>query len=524
MRNNPGSSHLTIEDALYNIKITNDRTQGIILPEIWPDFINPQVRIAAEFNEPFRSPPWYSKFDAKTKREEDDVQMMEAGVVACGIESKLGGFVETAGWRQPTRLLGPPPSKADDIEPFTFLSAPASTVPASSFTFTSTIPNSWTSMETEKPRLRLHAGMNRTPPVSDVFSEAIPERRSVSREPTTESMLERSASPPSIQFRNPFPHSTISGSSPATASVFPQRFTPVRHIPAPDSSSRTPTQSPECSGWPARDANPRPAKRKRDDGDRIGSSPMEAYMEPPRKSRSPFHSFDSSDGISRAQSIETESSDQVGRVPNPVPKTRTGDTLPTKTMVIHRKLLLIDSIGAGELVKIVETRDGDLIVIRDDEEPEELMARRGSDASTTSTFGSKEKEIGTTKTGKKRAHGELHAEELVRIWPGGGPEPLAKRTKAKQYDGLAVEQKVKIQKFVQEQHIIRIDHFTNPVIQEWKTRIIPEADPKQTEEYLEEVASNMYNDTRKKKEAYRLFMEHHNHSHKSSDARPSTKA
>ncbi|KAF3169326.1 hypothetical protein TWF225_008384 [Orbilia oligospora] len=520
MRNNPGSSHLTFEDALDNIKITNDRTGGIILPELWPDFIKPQVRVAAEFNEPFLCPPWFPKIDAEIKREEDDVEMMEAGVITCSLEPKIGGYVETADWRQPTRLLGPPPSKTDDIEPFTFLPTSTSTVPASSFTFTSTSLNSWPSMEPEKPRLRLRAGMNGIPVVSDVFAETVSARRSVSQEPTVESMVEGSASPPSVRFRNPFPQSAVSASSPSASTVFPQRFAPVRHIPASDSNSRTPTQSPECSSRPARDANPRPAKRKRDD-DGIGSSPMDACMEPPRKSRSPFHSSGSNGGTSRAQSLETESSNQARRVSNPAPRPRAGDIAPTTTMVIHRKLLLLDSIGAGEMVKIVETRDGDLIVIRDDEEPEELMARRESNASMASTSKPKEKEIGTTKTGKKRGHGEANTEELVRIWSGGGPEPPAKRAKPKQYDKLTVEQRVKITKFVKEQHIIRIDHFTNPVIQEWKARCIPEADAKQTEEYLEEIASNTYKESSDKKEAYRLFMEHHNHSHKSFDARSS---
>ncbi|KAK6496262.1 hypothetical protein TWF481_002287 [Arthrobotrys musiformis] len=522
MRNNPGSD-LTLEDALDNIKIVNDRTGGIILPELWPDFIKPQVRVAAQFNEPFLCPPWFPKFDSEIKREEDDIEMMEAGLVTCGLEPKLGGFVETVDWKQPNRLLGPPPSKADDIDPFHFLQTATSTVPASSFTFTSSVPQSWTPMETEKPRLRLHAGMNGSPLVSDVFAEAMLARRSVSREPTGEPIVERSASPPSISFRNPFPHTTTSGTSPSAPTVFPQRFTPVRQIPASDSNSRTPTLSPECSSRPVRDANPRPAKRKRDDSDRVGSSPMESCMEPHHKSRSPFQSSGSNGGISRAQSMETETSGQAGRLSNPSTRIRTSDSHPPTTMVIHRKLLLLDSIGAGELVKIVETKDGDLIVIRDDEEPEELMARRESNASMCSTFGQKEKEIGVMKAGKKRGHGEVHTEELVRIW-SGCPEPPAKRPKAKSFDKLTVEQKVSINKFVKEQHIIRIDHFTNPVIQEWKARTIPEADPKQTEEYLEEIASSVYKHAAQRKEAYRLFMEHHNHSHKSSDARSSAKA
>ncbi|KAK6330827.1 hypothetical protein TWF718_003025 [Orbilia javanica] len=522
MRNNPGSDHLTIEDALDSIKITNDRTGGMIIPELWPDFINPHAKVAAQFNEPFLSPPWYPKPDAEIKREEDDIEMLEAGVVPYAIETKLGGFAESADWRQPTRLLGPPPSKADDIEPFNFLTS-SSTVPASSFTFTSTFLNSRTPMEAGKPHSRLHADRNGTPLVSDIFAETILARRSVSQEPIAESILEGSTSPPSIQFRNPF-HNSISSSSPSAATVFPQRFTPVRHIPAPDSNSRTPTQSPECSSRPPKNANPRPAKRKRDETDRMGSSPLEGCMEPPLKSRSPFQSSGSNGGISRAQSMDNESCAQTKKPSNPLPKTKTDDTVQTTTMVIHRKLLSPDSIGAGELVKIVETKDGDLIVIRDEEEPEELTERRESNASMASAFGLKDRDMGATKTGKKRGYGENSAEELLRIWSGAGPEPPTKKTKAKQYDKLNWEQKVKIRNFVEEQYIIRIDHFTNPVIQEWKARIIPEADLKQTEEYLEDVASNIYKNTDKKKAAYRLFMEHHNHSHKSSDARSTTKA
>ncbi|KAK6342015.1 hypothetical protein TWF730_001497 [Orbilia blumenaviensis] len=523
MRNNPCSRHLTLEDALYSIKIRNDRTRGIILPELWPDFIKPQVKIAAEFQEPFLCPPWNPKYETEVKREEEDFEMME-GVVSYAIEPKLGGFIEPADWRkQANRLLAPPPSKGDDIGHIGLLPA-LTNIPAAPFTFTPPFTNSWAAMEHEKPRLRHHVNGRASPLSSDLFAETVLAHRSVSQEPTIDPMVERSVSPPpSIPFRNPFPQSNLSGSLPAAPAIFPQRFTPVRHIPASDANSRTPTQSPECTNRPAKDANPRPTKRKRDESDRIGSSPMESYMEPPRKSRSPFRCSDSNGSISRAHSVDTESAGQRGSHAISVPSPRANDNLSSRTIVLHSKVLLLDSINAGEMVKVIKTKDNDVIVIRDDEEPEEFMERRQSTASLVSLPGLKDrKEIGTAKTSKKRAHEEAST-ELVRIW-SGCVEPPAKRTKAKAYDRLTVDQKIKISKFVKEQHIIRIDHFTNPVVQEWKTRIIPEADPKQTEEYIEEIASGVYSDNIKKKEAYRLFMEHHNHSHKSSDSRSNSKA
>ncbi|KAK6522184.1 hypothetical protein TWF281_002751 [Arthrobotrys megalospora] len=526
MRNNPSARYLTIYDALDNIKIKNDLTGGIILPELWPDFIKPQVKVAAIFNEPFRRPPWLPRFNAEVKREEEDVEMME-GVVTYAIEPKLGGFVETEDWRkQSNRLIGPPPSKADDTEHFHLLSASSNAIPTLPFAFTSTstFTNSWATMETEKSRLRHHSNMNGTSLFSEVCAETLLAHRSMSQEPTVDSMIEGSVSPPpSISFRNPFPQSGLSGSSPPPQAMFPQRFTPVRHIPS-DANSRTPTQSPECSSRPVRDANPRPAKRKRDEDDKVGSSPIESYIEPPRKSRSPFQSAGSNGGISRGQSVDTDSPGELSRVTNLIPRTRASDSDSARTVVLHQRLPLLDSINAGEMVKVIRTKDGNLFVIRDDEEPEDFMERRQSTASSTSFSGLRDKtEIGTTKTSRKRPHGEAQAGELVRIW-SGCPEPPAKRKKAKLYNKLSSEQKAEILGFVQEQHIIRIDHFTNPVIQEWKTRTIPDADPKQTEEYLEEVASNIYNDTNKKKEAYRLFMENHNHSHKNSDSASSTKA
>ncbi|KAF3923677.1 hypothetical protein ABW20_dc0100399 [Dactylellina cionopaga] len=178
------------------------------------------------------------------------------------------------------------------------------------------------------------------------------------------------------------------------------------------------------------------------------------------------------------------------------------------------------------MIKIIRTKDGDLIAIRDEEEPEDFIERRQSNASFVSLPPNhkKEKELETSKTAKKRALDEAQTEELIRIWSGGGPEPPFKKTRATLYDKLTIDHKHKIAKFVHEQHIIRIDHFTNPVIQEWKTRHIPEADLKQTEDYIEEIAANKYSDNAKRKEAYRLFMEHHNHSHRGSSPALSSKS
>ncbi|EPS42599.1 hypothetical protein H072_3370 [Dactylellina haptotyla CBS 200.50] len=509
LRNNPSSCQLTLEDALHYIQIKNDRTGGLILPELWPDFIKPQVRIAAVFNGPFLSPPWNLGCEL-IKREEEDTDMMD-NTVSCVIEPKFGGYIEAADWRKPNRLIGPALNKHEDSEYFHLLPAP---LLPTSFTFTPSFTTAWAPMQSEKSHLRHPANMNGSSFVSEVFAESLLVPRAVSQEPMAEAMRDTSMSPPPpVTFRNPFPASNLTGSSPSQATPLniPQRFTPIRQVPASDVRSRTESYSPECSHQ-AKELNQRPIKRKREDDSRMD------LLEPSRKSKSPFHSSESNGSLSRSHSVDIDPPLSARRLATPVSsRTRkSSDANSNKTVVLHQKILLLDAINAGEMVKIIKTKDGDLIAIRDDEEPEEFMERRESNASIISLPPKKEKGLEVSKTARKRAIDEAQTEELVRIWSGGGPEPPAKRTRANHYDKLSVDQKHKIAKFVHEQHIIRIDHFTNPVIQEWKTRTIPEADLKQTEDYISEIASNKYSDNAKRKEAYRLFMEHHNHSHKSS--------
>ncbi|KAF3901805.1 hypothetical protein AA313_de0205979 [Arthrobotrys entomopaga] len=504
-KNNPKGC-LTLEDAKSCIQIRNDQTGGIIIPELWYDFIKPQVRIAAEFHEPFLSPPWHPDCEISSMREEEDFDMME-GVLNYQGQPRFGGYIEAADWRKHNQLICPPLNKLEDSECLSLLPAPM--VPTTSFTFTS-FSHSWSPMEGEKPRLRNPANLSGSSHVSGVLATATMMPRGVSQEPT-EAMRD-SASPPPVTFRNPFPSSNLVGSPPAHSTLpsLPQRFTPVRQVPA--DSGRTPSYSPEFVHQ-NKENNPRPAKRRRND-DAMASSPDPAA----RVSKSPRPSSESNGTMSRAQSLDIESPVQPRPVATPsTRRRRTSDAVPLPTVVVHQKILLLDSINAGEMIKIIRTKDGDLIAIRDDEEPEGFMERRQSNASFKSLPQSKkEKEPEVSKTAKKRALDDAQTEELIRIWSGCGTEPAAKRPKANQYDKLTVEHKHKILKFVVEQHIIRIDHFTNPVIQDWKARTIPDADQKQTEEYIGEIAANKFNDNAKRKEAYRLFMEQHNHCHKSS--------
>ncbi|KAJ6264076.1 hypothetical protein Dda_0217 [Drechslerella dactyloides] len=532
-RNNPRAGYLCLDDALDCIQIRNDLTGGLILPELWSDFIKPQVRISAHFYPPFLSPPWDPSCATSIKQEDDDIDMME-GVVTYAIETKLGGLIEsaisTSGWSKPSaRLLGPAYAKQEESEAFHLLTAPLN-APLSPFSFTG-CASAWAPLEPEKSRARAPVAISR-PTATAIISgggEPMLLSATIPSEPLADPMRDMSESPqPCIVFRDPFSQQTAfsgSGSSRITPPAMPQRFSPVRNVPAmsdPQNSrpaSRSPI-SPEATNQSAglpRDANPRPTKRKREE-----KAPM---AESSRKSKSPFPSSESNENISRGASADIAEQNTSPKCPAAASAgaRKVGEINLGKSVVIHSKILLLDSINAGEMIKVIRTNDGDFIAIRDDEEPEDIMERRRR----ANIPQKKDKDTEASKNAKKRALDEAQTEELIRIWSGGGPEPPAKasntynKPKANVYDKLTVDHKHCIAKFVHEQHIIRVDHFTGPVIQEWKARTIPDADVKQTEEYIEEIAAGKYNDTAKRKEAYRLFMEHHNHCHKATRPSPS---
>ncbi|KAK6353461.1 hypothetical protein TWF696_005425 [Orbilia brochopaga] len=522
-RNNPRAFCLSINDAFDCIQIRNDLTGGLILPELWSDFIKPQVRISAHFNPPFSSPPWDPACESEIKQEDNDIEMME-GVVAYAIETKIGGLIESAistvnRTKPANRLLGPAFAKQDESDAFHLLTAPLST-PLSPFSFTA-CASTWAPLEPEKSRARAPVSLSR-PSATAIISgggEPMLLSATIAPESIVDNMRDMSESPqPCILFRDPFAQQSTFGGPPSriTPPAMPQRFSPIRNVPASSDSHSRPTSrspmSPEATSHTAgltHDGNPRPTKRKRED-----KAPM---PESSRKSKSPFPSADSNGHLSRSASVDVaEQNAGSGKCPAAAAgKGKIGELNFGKSVVIHSKIMLLDSISAGDLIKVIRTIDGEFIAIKDDEEPEDIMERRRRAAIPPK----KDKETESSKNAKKRALDEAQTEELIRIWSGGGPEPPAKKPKANVYDKLTVDHKHCIAKFVSDQHIIRVDHFTGPVIQEWKTRTIPDADIKQTEEYIEEIAATRYNDTAKRKEAYRLFMEHHNHCHKST--RPS---
>ncbi|KAF3918767.1 hypothetical protein ABW21_db0207385 [Orbilia brochopaga] len=522
-RNNPMSTYLSLDDAFDCIQIRNDLTGGIILPELWSDFIKPQVRISAHFHPPFLNPPWDPASENEIQQEDNDIEMME-GVVGYAIESKIGGLIEapisTTSWSKPVaRLLGPALSKEDEQDAFLALPPPLHNF-LTPLSFTSCTTSTWAPLEPEKIRARVPIAVSRSSATAIISTTGEPMLLSATMtpEPIADPMRDISESPqPSITFRDPFAQQTTFAGPPSrvTPPAMPQRFSPIRTVPASsDPLSRPPSKSPispEATNHPAgasHDPNPRPSKRKREE--------RASLSEGPRKSKSPFPSTGSNGHLSRAVSIDVTEHTATEEDPAAT-GSKIGEICFGKSVVIHSKIMLLDTITAGDLIKVIKTLDGEFIAIKDNEEPEDIIERRRRAAIPPK----KDKETEAAKTAKKRAHDEANTEELIRIWSGGGPEPPAKKPKANVYDKLTIDHKLSIAKFVSDQHIIRVDHFTGPVIQEWKTSNIPDADMKQCEEYIEEIAATKYDDTAKRKEAYRLFMEHHDHCHKSTSTRTS---
>ncbi|KAF3941316.1 hypothetical protein ABW19_dt0202470 [Dactylella cylindrospora] len=373
------------------------------------------------------------------KREDDDIDMME-GVVTYTLENKLGGYLDStigsADWKKPTPRLATYPLCKEESPNLHFLPTPLSTTP-SSFSFP-TGSNAWGAMDAGKTHIRNTNGASRVPAlVSEVVGAPLSMPRNLPEDTLGEAMrLESASPPPPILFRDPFAHVTaphinsLAGVgahrpvSPAqlSASMSPHRQAPGS--PSPQQPAQRPPSSDErdYSASRSRDSNPRGTKRAR-------------CEEPPKKlsqenlrtmSQSPCPSSESNGNYSRATSMETESHGPARRLATPLSKMKAEPTS-SKTVVLHQKVLLLDTINAGEEIKIIKTKEGEFIAIRADEEAEGFMERRQSNAALVAVGMAQKGEKGTEnpKSAKKRAL-EAQTEELVRIWSGHGTEPPAK--------------------------------------------------------------------------------------------------
>lgn len=299
-----------------------------------------------------------------------------------------------------------PPSFCKTEDPLNQLPTHLSATAASSIGFPTGYglgPLGWGFMDTEKSDIRAHTnGHSALPEVltgSVYFPRHLP--------PYEEAISSGRTTIPT--FRDPFGSSNggghmngMAGTHPTTTAPPQSSFLPT-HLPG---SPKTP-QRPHVSD-DNRSSGGKDRKRKRDEDYRMSSG----------TSRSASPSSKSNGRISRGVSMESEANGNGnGRtIATPKSKLHTEDSPKPDSGLIVRGVMLLDTLSAGETIKVVKVKDGTLVAIRETDTVEGCIERRQSNAAMLASESGKSRQ--SEPRDSKRRRQEEPNDLLLKIWTG----------------------------------------------------------------------------------------------------------